>query len=412
MISCKNLHFKYRTKQIINDITLNFEKGHLYGVLGPNGSGKTTLLKLLIGLLKQNHGQVYIDDINLKKFSIRDIAKQVTMVNQTNYIEFDYKVSEVIKMGRYVYISRFSNESDEDKQIINDVIEQLKLTKLKDRKFNNLSGGEQQKVIIARAIAQKARILLLDEPISHLDINYQIEFMNLFRNYVKKGLIVILILHDLNIAAQYCDKIILMNNGTIMEFGNIQNVLTKNNIQKTYGIDVIIRKNNLTNSIYITPINDNHSLPKNEKSEKSNIKIHVICGGGHGSEILINLKHYDVSVGIINVLDDDYTLSNEMEFKLISEAPFSQISEYSKQKLEDILYKVDLIILANIPFGNENLINLKSLVNLNQKIIVFEKNPIEERDYTNGLATKIYNRLKKKDNVIVVNNLEDLIKNI
>ena len=410
MISCKNLQFSYKTRQIINDISLQFDEGHLYGILGPNGCGKTTLLKLLIGILKQNYGQVYIDEINLKKFSIRDIAKRLAMVNQINYIEFDYKVSEIIKMGRYSHINRFSNESEEDKQIVNEVIDQLKLTKLKDRKFNHLSGGEQQKVIIARAIAQKTKILMLDEPTSHLDINFQLEFMNLFRTYVNKGLIVIVVLHDLNIAAQYCDKIILMNKGNIVDFGVIQNVLTKQNIQKIYGIDAVIRKNNFTNSIYITPIRINKSAPKIEKVHKDLKKIHLICGGGFGSEILIELKQYDVSVGIISVLDDDYTLANELDYKIISEAPFSPISEKSRQELEEILHKVALIILANIPFGNSNLLNLKSLVNVNEKIIIFEKDPIEKRDYTNGLATKIYNELKKKDNVRIVNNLKELIK--
>ncbi len=410
MISCKHLKFYYKTKLIIDDISLKFERGCLYGIIGPNGSGKTTLLKLMIGILKKNFGDIYVDEINLQKFSIRDVAKRLALVNQTNYIEFDFKVSEIIKMGRYASISRFSNETREDKKIVNDVIEQFKLTNLKNRIFNTLSGGEQQKVIIARAIAQKARILMLDEPTSHLDINYQLEFMNLFRNYVNKGVIVIVVLHDLNIAAQYCDKIILMNHGKIVDFGETLNVLTKQNIQKTYGIDAVIKKNIFTNSLYITPLKINKLVYKNIKNQKKLKKIHVICGGGLGSEILINIKDYEVSVGIISILDDDYTLAKELEYTIISESPFSSISKKSRLELENKLFNADHIILANIPFGNGNLPNLKILGSIDRNIIIFEKDPIDKRDYTGGLATKIYKKLKGKDNVRTVFSIKELFK--
>ncbi|MFW9987919.1 MAG: ABC transporter ATP-binding protein [Candidatus Odinarchaeota archaeon] len=414
MISCKDLRFKYKLQQIINDISLKFESGHLYGIIGPNGSGKTTLIKLLSGILKQNYGQIYIDDINIKNFTIREIAKHLAMVNQTNYIEFDYKVREIIKMGRYAHINRFSVESEEDKKIVDEVIEQLGLKKLEKRSFNQLSGGEQQKVIIARAIAQKTKILLLDEPTTHLDINFTLEFMKLFKDYVEKGLIVIIVLHDLNIAAQYCDKLILINEGRVVDFGDAKSVLTKDNIHNVYGIDVMIRENQYTNSVYIIPFN-NINLKSEEITKKTmdnRLKVHIISGGGSMVNFLSKLRNFNVSVGVVNIFDDDLKLAEDFGFKTITEGPFSPISEKSYEELIEKLKEVDIIILANIPFGKGNLRNLEALTNIDNKIIVIEKNTIEERDYTNGIATSIYNQLIKKKSVKVINNIEELIPTI
>jgi iron complex transport system ATP-binding protein len=411
LISCKDLRFSYKKVQVIDDVTLNFEKGHLYGIIGPNGSGKTTFLKLLSGILKKKYGDIYIDEKGISELSIREIAKKLAVVDQINYVEFDYKVSEIIKMGRYAHIDRFSTESDEDKRIVDEIIENLRLSKLRSRIFNQLSGGEQQKVIIARAIAQNTKILLLDEPTSHLDINFQLEFMNLFKNYVEKGLVVIIVLHDLNIAAQYCDKLILMDKGRVVEFGEAQSVLTRDNIQNVYGIEVQIKKNQFNNSIYIVPIDkenfEREDLRNNVKDNRA--KVHIIAGGGSAVDFLPKLKKYNVSVGIVSILDDDFKLADNLGFNLITEKPFSPISNKTFDKLSEILHEVDLVILANIPFGKGNLRNLEALIDINKKIIAIEETPIDERDFTEGIASALYNQLIKKKNVKIINNTEKLL---
>ena len=408
MLECEKIQFKYGTKLILDDISIQFKKGHLYGILGPNGSGKTTLIKILSGILKQNFGKVFINELDIRKLSIREIAKNLAMVNQSNTIEFDFTVSEIVKVGRFPHIGRFSRESAEDKKIINEILHQFDLYELKDRSFNQLSGGEQQKVIIARAVAQQSKIILLDEPTTHLDINYQLEFMERLKQYVNDGLIVVVILHDLNLATQFCDKIILLNERCIKAFGSPEEVITKDNIKSIYNIDVIVKRNLFTNSIYVTPLRKEVSYSLQSEKEIKTKRIHLVVGGGSALEILLKLKQYDVSVGVVNVLDDDYILANDLDYKIISEAPFSPISEESSEELKDLLKKVDLIILTNIPFGKNNLENLKVLNDIDNPIIVFEKDSIEERDYTGGIATIIYNKIKNKKNVRTVKNLQDL----
>ncbi|MHA1764110.1 MAG: ABC transporter ATP-binding protein, partial [Promethearchaeota archaeon] len=389
-ISAKEISFNYGSKLVLKDITIHFQKGFLYGILGPNGSGKTTFLKILSGVLKSELGEVIVDDILINTMNPREIAKKIAMVPQPTSINFDYTVEEIVMMGRYSHIGRFSQESPEDKRIVDEILKKLKLHELRKRSFNELSGGELQKVIIGRALAQNGKIILLDEPTTHLDINYKIEFMMMMRNYVEEGKIIIAVLHDLNLAAQFCDKIILLNDGKIKAFGPVEEIITRENIKTVYNIDVVVRKNVYTNSIFVTPLNiqedsNNRNMRKNAK------KVHVIAGGGSAVEFLPNLNSHDVSIGIINVLDDDHTLASELNYKIISEAPFSPITEESKLKLKNFLKEVDVVILANLPFGKYNLKNLEILQEFDKPIIIHEKEPIGERDYTSGSATRIYN---------------------
>ncbi len=409
-IECENISFKYWTKLVLDDISLQFGKGHLYGILGPNGSGKTTLLKVLCGILKSKYGQVVVDEFNIKKMNISDVAKKIAVVEQSTSIDFDYSVREIVKMGRFTHIGRFSKETSEEKKIVNEILEQFNLSELENRGYNTLSGGEQQKVIIARAIAQQSKILLLDEPTTHLDLNYQIEFMEILRKYINDGIIVIIIIHDVNLATQFCDKIVLLKEGRVIAFGNREEIITRKNLKLIYNIDVVVRKNPFSNSIYIIPHKIEFPTSMRYDNNFKIKKIHVIAGGGAASKILPKLNDYDVSVGIVNVLDDDYILANELNYRIISEAPFSPITNDSSEELKTILKNVDLIILANIPFGITNLKNLEILNESNKKIVLFERNPIEDRDFTEGIATTIYNNLKSKSNVKTTNNLHDLFK--
>jgi iron complex transport system ATP-binding protein len=414
-ISAEKIKFGYEEQRIIlNDLSINFKKGALYGIIGPNGCGKSTFLNLLGGILKTNFGKVAVDQTDLKTFSRIQIAKTIAYVQQfksTN--DFDFTVSEVIMMGRYAYIDRFVGESDEDKRITNTIINELHLETIKDRIFSQLSGGEQQKVLIARAIVQQSKIILLDEPTAHLDINYQLEFMELFKKFVLDGTIVILVLHDLNLAAQYCDKIILMNKGKIESFGTVEETITRESLFKVYGIDTIIRRNPYTKNLFITPLKKGMYIENEEIIQaQKKLNIHVFAGGGNATELLPLLKLFTTSLGVINILDSDYELATEFEYDVISEAPFSPISDRAIKLLRERLKQTQLVILTNVPFGNANVKNLEVLEEYQIPIYILEQTPIDMRDFTNGKATAIYQNLCKRDNVKMFTQISDLIQSI
>jgi iron complex transport system ATP-binding protein len=409
-IKTEKIQFGYYDKLILDDLTFHFGKGSLFGIVGPNGCGKSTLLNLLGGILRTKFGKVVINDTDIKTLSYKEIAQKIAYVQQQKApLEFNFSVEEVIMMGRYAYIERLTGESEEDKKIVLETMTKLNLIPVKDRPFSQLSGGEQQKVIIARAIVQQAKILLLDEPTSHLDINYQLEFMELFKKFVQQGIIVIIVLHDLNLAAQYCDKVILIKNGKIEAFGTVEDTFTRQNIRTVYGIDTMIRRNPITNTLFITPLRQ-HDYP--EHPELQNIKIHVIVGGGNATQLLPLIKYFDISVGVVNVLDGDHDLATELGYELISEAPFSPISETSTQLLITKLNRVDCVILTNVPFGNANIKNLEVLQQFSKPIYILEQTPIESRDFTGGKATQLYNSLLTKKNVIKYSSIHDLLNKL
>ncbi|OGN89919.1 MAG: hypothetical protein A2Y88_10900 [Chloroflexi bacterium RBG_13_48_10] len=409
MIKAEGIHFKYEVQVILDDISVQFEKGYLYGILGPNGCGKTTFLKILSGLLRADHGHVVLDNLDINKLSISEIAKKVAVVPDATTPIFDFSVEEIVTMGRYIYVGRLTRENAEEKKIVREILRQFNLVELKDRSFNALSAGERQKVIIARAIAQQSKILLLDEPTSHLDINYQVELMEMLKKYVKNGLIVVAILHDLNLAGQYCNNVLLIRNGKIQAFGTPEMSLTRENIKLVYNVDVVVRKNPFTNSIYVTPISP-RVIEANEGVSNNLIKrIHVVAGGGTSKELLPELRGNDVSVGIVNTLDDDYEFALELKYEIIAETPFSPISEKSQNELMQKLNQTDIVILVNVPFGKGNLENLKILENCIKPLIILEKTPIETRDFTEGMASEIYNRIKSKTNVKVVKSVPEIM---
>ena len=407
-ICCNNLSFSYGTNEVIKNLSMDFNEGKLYGILGPNGSGKTTFIKLLTGILKPQLGNTKIDNNDIKNFKSKELAKKMALVTQIYSGEFDFKVRNLILMGRYAHIDRLSVASHEDKEIVNKIINELGLTELARRNFSELSGGEQQKVMIARALAQQGKILILDEPTAHLDIKYQIELMNMFKQFTKDGITVIAVLHDINLAAMFCDELILINDGSIHESGSVQNILTPKNIKSVFHVNVIVKKNAITDSLYVVPL---HSVANNNVSILDNhteIHFHLIVGGGFGKKVLYNMKDLEVSVGVVNVLDEDYNIAMDLGFDIISEAPFSPISIKNENLLRKILNKTDIIILCNIPFGNGNLKNLEVLHDFNKKIIIIDENPIEDRDFTGGLAIDLYNKIKNKPKTDVISDLNEL----
>ncbi|WP_304941839.1 ABC transporter ATP-binding protein [Vallitalea guaymasensis] len=239
IVSTKKLNFNYGEKTILKDLSINMEKGLFYSIIGPNGSGKTTLLKLLAGILPSNKNTVYIKNDDIHVIKQKEMAKRLSVVPQITDMQYEFSVFDIVMMGRAPYTSRFQKNTEEDVKIVNDAMKETGVIELKDKKITQLSGGELQRVILARAIAQETDIMLLDEPISHLDIGYQYEISELVHNLCKKkGITVINIVHDLNIAMRYSDKILMLKNGQVYRYGDPEDVITKETVKDVYSIDV------------------------------------------------------------------------------------------------------------------------------------------------------------------------------
>ncbi|ADL53577.1 ABC transporter related [Clostridium cellulovorans 743B] len=254
-VRIKEFSFGYEKKTILEEINFQFEQGHFYSIVGPNGSGKTTLLKHIAKILEVSKDKIFIEDCDIHKLKGKNFARKIALVPQNTEVEFQFSVEDIVMMGRSPYVRPLQKDSDEDKER---VFEAMKLTntfQLKDKSIAELSGGERQRVIVARALVQDTPIILLDEPISHLDLFHQIEILNIIKNLnLKKKITVIAVLHDLNLAIEYSDEIIFIGEGEIKASGKPRNIINIEIIKMIYGIDVVVIENPVSGKPHIIPI--------------------------------------------------------------------------------------------------------------------------------------------------------------
>lgn len=239
-LKVKELEFKIADQQILNGIDLNIKEGQFVGIIGPNGSGKSTLLKNIYRVYKPSKGSISLEDTDIDTMKSKDIAKKLAILSQESSTQFDFTVKDIIKMGRYPYKSMFEDYSKKDTELVDEIIDKLSLQNHKDRSFNTLSGGEKQRVLIARALVQNTDFMILDEPTNHLDIRYQIQLLDIVKSL---GITVLAALHDINIASLYCDYILVMKDGKIIKSGTVDEIITSETIKEVYGVDSYITEN-------------------------------------------------------------------------------------------------------------------------------------------------------------------------
>ena len=238
-ISAKDIHLSYGAKEILKGVDIHSENGKFVGLIGPNGSGKSTLLKCIYRILKPNAGQVFLDEEELRAMSIKESARKMGVVAQHNYYNFEFTVREVVMMGRAPHKKALERDNAKDYEIVEEALKTVGMEEFAQRSFSTLSGGEQQRVILARALAQQTPCLILDEPTNHLDITHQLQLMRIVKNL---SATVISAIHDLNIAAMFCDRIYALKEGRIIAQGTPREVLTEDFIRQVYQVDAEIAK--------------------------------------------------------------------------------------------------------------------------------------------------------------------------
>lgn len=256
-VKVNNICFSYEREPVLRNISFEVEQGEFVSLIGPNGSGKTTLLKILNRLLIPKKGEVIIFNRNLNSYSLKELAKIIGFVPQDNFFPFPYTVMEVVLMGRTPHLRGIGFESKNDIEIAFEVMELTNIKSLADKPVTSLSFGERQMVLIARALAQQPKIILLDEPNAHLDISHQIEIFSLLKVLAKeKNVTVISVSHDLNLVSSYSDKVILLSKGQILAIGKLDVVLTEENIENAYGTEVFVDINPITGKPRVTLLPD------------------------------------------------------------------------------------------------------------------------------------------------------------
>ncbi len=241
ILKVDNISYQVDDVSILKDISLDIKVGEFVGVIGPNGSGKSTLLKNIYRVLRPTKGSIYLNSKDISQQTNKQVAKELAVVSQEFDYGFDFSVRQIVLMGRYPLKEFYELENKEDERIVDLALERVGLKSFKERSFLTLSGGEKQRVLIARAIAQETEFIIMDEPTNHLDVGYQMKVMDLIRSLNKTVLTAI---HDLNMAIVYCDKIVVIDQGKIVATGKPSEVITEQMIQDIYDVPAHIEYNN------------------------------------------------------------------------------------------------------------------------------------------------------------------------
>ncbi len=256
-LQIKDLSFSYTERKIIEDVSLHVCSGELVGIIGPNGSGKSTVLKNLYRALKPDSGVLMLDGEDLLKMNVKKSAAKVGVIGQENTVPFDFNVEDIVAMGRSPHKKLFDGDTQSDKNIVHESLAHVGMQDKANRNYRNLSGGEKQRALLARVLAQQTDLLLMDEPTNHLDIYYQLQIFDLIKSL---GVTVLSAIHDLNMAALYCNRLYVLKAGRLYKTGAPEEVLTSETIRNVYGVRADVTIHPVTRKVAITYLPENLHL--------------------------------------------------------------------------------------------------------------------------------------------------------
>jgi iron complex transport system ATP-binding protein len=367
---------------VLDSVTLSVPAGAICGIVGPNGAGKTTLLRAIAGAAGPVAGTVLVAGLDPRTTPAAQLARTMAVLPQRPSAPGGISVREAVAWGRSPHLGRLSGLGPDDLRLIDTALERTGTLELADRPVDALSGGELHRVLIARALAQTPRILLLDEPTVHLDITHQVEVMQLLRRLAAGGLTVIAALHDLNLAATYCDSMALISGGRLLAAGEPAAVMRSDLIERAYGAVVAVRANPVTGRPYLI-------LSTAPAPPAGGPRVHVICGGGAGSEAMTRCVElgYRVSVGVVHIMDSDDETARALGLQIVEEAPFSPIGAEAVETATDLACGSEAVLVAPVPFGPGNLRNLEvAAAAVAKGVPVVVVDGIASRDFTGGAA--------------------------
>jgi len=351
VVSLREVAFAYDERPVLRRISFDLEPGDFVGIVGPNGSGKSTLIDLVDGILRPDGGEVLVAGRPTRTYRRRDMACKVALVPQHFDLDFDLAVREVVAMGAYCHGKDEAGGGDP-----REVLTRLGVADLADRRFAELSGGEKQLVVLAQALMQRAPLLLLDEPASALDVSHQLRLFDLLRELNADGLTVLCILHDLNLALHYFDKLLVLSGGEVAAFGPPDDVLRPEIIESVYGVRAYMHRHAGRTFLTFSP---------RLRGERRG-RVHLVCGGGTGAGLMRQLVDagYDVTAGVLNALDTDEETGRELGLQMAVEAPFSPVGDEAHADNLELMRAADLVLITAVPISAGNARNVEAALEL------------------------------------------------
>ncbi|WP_458187392.1 ATP-binding cassette domain-containing protein [Haladaptatus sp. NG-WS-4] len=416
MIRVEDVTLTLGDSRVLDGVDARIPSGLFVGLVGPNGAGKTTLLRTMNGVLSPDSGRVLVGGDDVSSLSSKEASRRVATVPQDTSLSFDFPVRDVVAMGRNPYHSRFggrvempvadgaggsladtngTNAGATDGEVVERAMERTEVARFSDRPITAVSGGERQRVLLARALAQDTPVLLLDEPTASLDINHQVRTLELVRELVREGKTVVAAIHDLNLAAHYCDDLLLLDSGSVLSSGPPTEVLAEDTLREAFDARAVVSRHPVTGSTYVT------ALPERTTSPTPEGRVHVVGGGGTVSRLLylLSAAGYEVSVGVLNEGDSDLETARLLGLDTVVEEPFAPIGPGAREAVETRIEAADVTVLADVEIGAGNLSNLEAVRDA-ESVIVVEERPFEERNYAGSDAAVCYRSLCERGTVV------------
>nr|WP_231554195.1 ATP-binding cassette domain-containing protein [Halobellus rufus] len=382
---------------MLDGVDATIDSGRFVGLVGPNGAGKTTLLRTINGTLAPDAGSVTVEGRRIQELSSKAASRLVATVPQDTAVAFEFDVRTVVEMGRNPHRSRFGGWREADSEAVERAFEWTDTEQFADRAVSTLSGGERQRVLLARALAQESPLLLLDEPTASLDINHQVRTLELVRTLVARGKTAVAAIHDLNLAAQYCDELLLLADGEVAAFGPPASVLTEDALGDAFGANAVVSRHPVTGSVYVT------ALPEGRRAggEADRGRVHVVGGGGTAARYLyvLDAAGYAVSAGALNEGDTDAEAARSLALDVVTVDPFAGVDAAARDAVEQRVDAADCVLVADVEVGTGNLPNLRAAANA-EHVVLVEDRPFAERNYVGSEARRVYESLRSRARVV------------
>ncbi len=385
----------YNSREVLKRVEIRLAPGEVLALIGPNGSGKSTLLRVLARVLTPHAGTLLLDGRPYPTYSPAEFARRVAYAPQETPVDMGFSVYELVMMGRYPHQKGFWGVSRRDREVVEEALAFAGIAHLRERRIGQLSGGECQRVNLARALAQEATYLLLDEPTAHLDLRHQVQLLASLRKRAETHtLALLMVLHDLNLASEYADRIALMSEGRIVAEGSPAEVLQPALLEQVYHTPTLVRPHPLTGKPLVFALNPERKPPIAPDAPHA----FVVAGGGSGAELYYALLEagWRVSTGVLNLLDTDEEVARALGLEHITEPPFSPVSEESFQRACALACAAQVVIVADVPFGWGNLRNLELALHARKAgvpVYLLATRPLTERDYTEGKVIPLWQNL-------------------
>ncbi|WP_251330179.1 ATP-binding cassette domain-containing protein [Haloplanus pelagicus] len=381
---------------VLDGVSTSVERGTFVGLVGPNGAGKTTLLRTINGALVPDSGTVTVAGERLADLSSRAASRHVATVPQSTASTFDFDVRRIVAMGRTPHVARLGSRTPADRRAVEAAMERTAITDLADRPVTDVSGGERQRVFLARALAQDTPVLLLDEPTSDLDVTHQVRTLELVSALVDEGRTVVAAIHDLDLAARYCDELRLLADGAVRAAGPPESVLTAEAVETAFGGRATVTTHPVTGTATVTAFGDG-----GDGVGDASGRIHVVAGGDAATPFLHRLHDagFDLSVGAVGAADPDADTARSLGADLVTVPPYAPVDDEAEAAVEERIRRADAVVVPPVAVAAGNLPVLRAAATASNPVVV-DGGPFAARNHAGPAGRRVDDRLRDRGVVV------------